>query len=75
LWFAEQAGDAIGRITTTGVVTEFTAGITRPGAAPFGIATGPDGNLWFTEITGNRIGSITSGSPNDFIFVDGFDGP
>ena len=26
---------------------------------PDGIAAGPDGNLWFTEIDGNRIGRIT----------------
>src|SRR5262249_37410363 len=25
-----------------------------------GIATGPDGNLWFTELYGNRIGRITT---------------
>lgn len=30
------------------------------GAGPFGITTGPDGNLWFTEIDGgNRIGRVT----------------
>jgi len=63
LWFAEQSGDAIGRITTAGVATEFTAGITRPGAAPFAITTGPDGNLWFTELLGNRIGRITFPPP------------
>jgi streptogramin lyase len=26
---------------------------------PFGITAGPDGNLWFTEALGNRIGRIT----------------
>jgi len=40
------------------VVTEFSAGITA-GATPFGITAGPDGNLWFTEANGNRIGRIT----------------
>ena len=39
-------------------MVEFTLGIT-PGSAPLGIANGPDGNLWFTESTGNRIGRIT----------------
>jgi len=29
-------------------VTKFSAGISD-GAAPFSIAAGPDGNLWFTE--------------------------
>ncbi len=28
-------------------------------ASPEGIVTGPDGNLWFTEFDGNRIGRIT----------------
>lgn len=38
----------IGRITPTGTVTEFSAGISS-GGFPIGIATGPDGNMWFTE--------------------------
>ena len=40
------------------IVTEFGAGLS-PLAQPFGIAAGADGNLWFTEFTGNRIGRIT----------------
>ena len=51
-------GDRIGRITPAGVVTEFSAGITA-GSGPYGIAAGPDGNLWFTEFDGDRIGRIT----------------
>ena len=75
LWFTEFIGalsttagsgvsvvpgslSAIGRITPTGTVTEFTSGITA-GAVPIGIAAGPDGNVWFTEWSGNRIGRIT----------------
>ena len=41
-----------------GPATEFSAGIT-PTSIPHGIAAGPDGNLWFTEIDGDRIGRIT----------------
>jgi virginiamycin B lyase len=37
-------------------VTEFP---TAPERGPYGIAAGPDGNLWFTENSGNRIGRIT----------------
>ena len=56
----------IGRITTAGVVTEFSAGITV-GALPRDITAGPDGNLWFTEYNGNRIGRITpSGVVTEF---------
>jgi hypothetical protein len=40
-------------------VTEFSAGITG-GARPYGITAGPDGNLWFTELDGNRIGRIST---------------
>ena len=60
MWFTEPNGGRIGRITTAGVVTEFTAGIT-PGSFPFNIVAGPDGNMWFTEYAaaGNRIGRIT----------------
>ena len=33
-----------------------------PGARsePAGITAGPDGNVWFTEFGGNRIGRITA---------------
>ena len=40
------------------VVTEFSFGITA-GASPYGITSGPDGNLWFTEQGLDRIGRIT----------------
>ena len=48
----------IGRIDTTGAITEFPA--LGAGASLFGIATGSDGALWFTD-TGmnNAIGRIT----------------
>ena len=29
--------------------------------APIGITNGPDGNVWFTELLGNRIGRMTPG--------------
>ena len=48
------------------VITEFSAGITH-GATPQGIAPGPDGNVWFTERFGYRIGRITpSGVVTEF---------
>ena len=56
LWFAENNADQIGRITTGGTITEygstqvpsFQGGGTRA-AVPYGIATGPDGNIWYTD--------------------------
>src|SRR6266542_683651 len=54
LWFTENYGNRIGRITPLGVVTEFSGGLES-----FDITAGPDGNLWFTESGGDRIGKIT----------------
>jgi streptogramin lyase len=57
LWFTEASGNQIGRITLTGVVTEF-GGLPNLNSEPLGIAAGPDGAMWFTEESG-RIGRIT----------------
>src|SRR5262249_55924297 len=53
----EPGTSRIGRITPAGVITEFSAGIT-PGSNPFGIAVGPDGNIWFAEAS--TVGTPTS---------------
>jgi streptogramin lyase len=60
LWFTEQSGNKIGRITTASVFTEFT--VPTVNSSPYGIAAGPDGNLWFTESNngGNKIGKVTT---------------
>src|SRR5947209_6481643 len=52
LWFTEGGGGKIGRITTSGVITEFGSGLTLP----FSIANGPDGNIWFTQRFTQQIG-------------------
>ena len=66
LWFTEQGAigangccqpsrpepGKIGRITTAGVITEFTTPPNSAGSPvtnPAGIAAGPDGNIWWTE--------------------------
>src|SRR5215471_9576997 len=58
LWFAESAGNKIGRITMAGVLTEYP--IPTPGSHPSLLGEGPDGALWFTETLGNKIGRITT---------------
>jgi streptogramin lyase len=64
VWFTENLGDAIGRITPSGTITEFP--ISPNGGGPVDIAAGPDGNLWFTEDHG-AIGRITpSGTVSEF---------
>src|SRR5438105_2634421 len=55
LWFTENGGGRIGKITPAGVVTEYSAGNTAE-SGPGGIRAGTDGNLWFS---GFRIGKIT----------------
>ena len=40
-----------------GDVTEYA--VPTPGSFPFGIAAGRDGNVWFTEDIGNKVGKIT----------------
>jgi streptogramin lyase len=65
LWFTEQGGNKIGRITPSGTISEFT--IPSAESEPYGIAAGHDGNLWFTEQGGNKIGRITpSGTISEF---------
>src|SRR5712692_131955 len=65
LWFTENGGavgyGAIGRMTTSGSVTEFR--LPTFNSSPVGITGGPAGtqNLWFTEQNTNRIGEITIG--------------
>jgi virginiamycin B lyase len=41
-----------------GYITQFT--VPTANSQPKGIATGPDGNLWFTEYKGNKIGRVTT---------------
>jgi hypothetical protein len=54
LWFTEEAG-RVGRITTTGTISEFQP----PSSSVLKyITTGPDGDLWFAENTANRIGKL-----------------
>ena len=52
-----SCNNSIGRITTAGVVTNYTGtGIDEPRS----ITAGPDGALWFTNYVNNSIGRITT---------------
>ena len=44
---------------TAAVVSRESSTPGIPSGGPVGITSGPDGNLWFTEHDGNRIGRIT----------------
>jgi len=65
IWFIEQSGNEIGRLTPEGSATEFKIPTER--SLPAGICAGPDGNVWFTESNSNAIGRITpSGQITEF---------
>ena len=44
-----------------GAVTMNEFPVPTANSTPFRITLGPDGNLWFTEYSGNKIGRITTG--------------
>jgi RHS repeat-associated protein len=60
IWFVEYLKDKIGKMTPSGVVTEYAL---TTGSGPYAIAWGPDGNAWYVDDGTNKIGKITpSGS-------------
>jgi streptogramin lyase len=67
LWFTEFYADKVGKITTTGKITEFPL----PNDTDIeGIAAGPDGNIWFTAPGAQKIGRMTpSGQVTTFNIV------
>ena len=71
LWFT-NANDTIGRITTSGVVTDYSAsGIVEPNS----ITAGPDGAMWFTNSGTGTIGRITMAGVVTIFPGTGFDEP
>jgi streptogramin lyase len=51
--FCTEITGVVGRITTSGSVTEFT--LPMDTWVPTGITKGPDGNVWFTEVQVSKI--------------------
>ena len=45
-------------LALSGKIREFP--LPTAGSGPEGITAGPDGNLWFAELLGNKIGRITT---------------
>ena len=65
LWFTDAGANKIGRMTSTGGVTEFSVPTQNAGLT--GICQGPDGALWFIEDSANKVGSVTtSGSFHEY---------
>lgn len=62
LWFTESGANKLGRMTTSGALTEYA--IPTPNADPYGITTCPTqcsdahGRIWFTEYAANKVGKL-----------------
>jgi streptogramin lyase len=56
MWFSENNGTRLAKITTSGVVTEIGGYVNGPD----GLAFGPDGNIWVCENVGNKIARETT---------------
>jgi streptogramin lyase len=54
LWFTTSVPSKIGKMTTSGTVTEYS--LSSESAWPFAITTGPDEDLWFVDYKTNKIG-------------------
>lgn len=63
--YGDQGTGFIAAIDSAGAVTEYA--VTGANSRPVGVVTGPDGNVWFTQYGGNKIGRITpSGEITEF---------
>jgi streptogramin lyase len=57
MWFVEPYASRVGRITTSGAVTQYPL---PTGRNPATIAAGPDGAMWFTELASDgNIGRVS----------------
>ncbi len=58
LWFVEMNANQVGRMTPTGMFTEYP--LATAGSEPNSITAGPDDALWFAEGGIDEIGEITT---------------
>lgn len=74
LYFTEEAGDKIGKMTTAGSFTE--TALPTGAAAPLGIINGQNGALWFCENAASKIGEMTTaGTVTEFPTATAGSGP
>jgi len=65
LWFTESTGNKIGRITTSGSITEYALPALGSGCTtgPNRLKASSDGSIWFTEPCLNQIGHLVLAGP------------
>lgn len=71
VWFAEPGPKRVGRITPDGTISHFAAD-----PAPYYLAVGPDGNMWFTisqngALVADKIGTITPFGALSYVNLSG----
>jgi len=59
VWFTGKGTGTVGKITPEGKV--HTYALPTVGSVPIYIRPGPDGNMWVTELVGNKIARVTPG--------------
>jgi virginiamycin B lyase len=65
LWFTGGAADRLGRASTGLALGPISTWVFGPGCQPTGIATAPDGGIWFSKLDCNVVGRIDPASaPN-----------
>ena len=75
VWFTHGSTNRIGKFDTRNNSFEGVE-IPTPNAGPFGLLMDSEGNLWFSELRGDKIGVIRSdGSINEFELPQPFSGP
>lgn len=57
VWFTGKGTGTVGKITPGGEVEHFA--LPTVGSVPIYIKAGPDGNMWVTELVGNKIARVT----------------
>lgn len=71
VWFTDARTNSIGKLDTRDGKIELVS-IPTPNSGPMGITLSPDGkNVWFTEITGNKISSLDIESNRIFEYPTG----
>jgi len=55
LWFTEFNTEELSQMTTAGVVTD----VQKARGGPFGIGRGPDGAIWLTLFSGDKVGRFS----------------
>src|SRR5205823_8896240 len=69
-WFTEFVGNKIGWMDPLGHFTEFA--VPTAASQPSGITAGPDGNVWFAETAGNKIGRAVIASSGQTVTFQEF---